>query len=100
MNRVVHLVTESYTTNRYGVMEKSQTMRKVFAEIGSVTGREWFEGGRNGLNPEFRVRVKQCEYKGEEILVYHGIFYTIYRTYLDGDMTELYVEKRKGNDGI
>lgn len=100
MNRpsVIYLVSESYSTDEYGVMTSTQTMRKVYADVQSVTRSEWFEGGRNGLNPEYRMRVHYSEYKGEEVLVYDGVFYTIYRTFMDHDITELYVEKRKGNE--
>ena len=100
MNRptVIYLVSETYSQDAYGVMTSTQTLRKVYADVQSVTGSEWFEGGRNGLNPEYRMRVFHSEYKGEEVLVYDGIYYTIYRTYMDDDVTELYVEKRKGNE--
>lgn len=100
MNRpsVIYLVNETYSQNQYGVQTTTQTIRKAYADVSSVTGREWFEGGRNGLNPQFRMRVFHSEYKGEKVLVYEGVFYTIYRTFMDGDVTELYVEKRKGNE--
>lgn len=100
MNRpsVIYLVSETFSQDQYGVMTATQKMRKTYADVQSVTGREWFEGGRNGLNPQFRMRVHMGEYRGEEILVYNGIYYTIYRTFMDGDVIELYVEKRKGNE--
>jgi hypothetical protein len=100
MNRpqIITLIGETFTRGADGVYKPVQTARSVIADVQSVTGSEWFEGGRNGLNPEFRMRVFNGEYKGETVLIYQGIAYTIYRTYLDSDIMELYVEKRKGNE--
>lgn len=100
MNRpsIIYLIEETYEADGYGVLVPSQTTRMVYADIQSVTGSEWFEGGRNGLNPEYRMRIHNAEYHGEEIVLYGSTYYTIYRTYMDNDILELYVEKRKGNE--
>ena len=95
----ISLVTESYVPNQYGVLVPTKEERRVFANVTSVTGTEWFEGGRNGLNPEFRMLIFAPEYNGENILQYNGEYYTIYRTYeTRTGIMELYVEKRKGNE--
>lgn len=101
MNKSVtaKLVKESYTQNAYGVLEKTTTKRKVFCKISSVSSQEWFEGGRNGLNPQYRFTMFASDYEDEKILEYNGVQYTIYRVYntsLDG--IELYTELRKGNE--
>lgn len=95
----IYLVAETHTMDDYGVHQPTETVRKVYANVTSVTGAEWFEGGRNGLNPEYRMRIFSYDYQNEEILEYNGARYAIYRTYLSGnDILELYVEKRKGNE--
>lgn len=94
----IYLVTESYAPDDFGVLVPTSEERKIFARVTSVTSAEWFEGGRNGLNPEFRMLIFAPEYDGESILKYNGQYYTIYRTYNTGTgVLELYVEKRKGN---
>ena len=101
MNRSeqINLVVEEYNQNDYGVMEKTTTARPVFADITSVTSQEWFEGGRNGLNPQFRFILFAYDYNGENIIEYKGNQYSVYRTYIrKNDLIELYVEKRKGNE--
>lgn len=99
LSRVAYLVTETYTLNEYGVMESTTQKSKVFVDVASVTSQEWFEGGRNGLNPQFRFSMFSHDYHGEQIIEYEGIQYTVYRTYLrKADVIELYVEKRKGNE--
>lgn len=95
----VKLISESYTQNLYGVYEKTMTSRSVYAKVESVSGREWFEGGRNGLNPQYRFTMFQFDYLGEKIIEYNSVQYTIYRTYIKGnDEVELYCELRKGNE--
>lgn len=96
---IAYLLADSYTQNDYGVMEKATTRKKVFVAVTSVTGAEWFEGGRNGLNPQFRFIVFSHDYNNEKVIEYNGTQYTIYRTFLRStDEIELYAELRKGNE--
>lgn len=79
-------------------MRKTETRRTVYCDVRSVTQSEWFEGGRNGLNPEYRFTMFAPEYHGEQICEFNGNRYTIYRTYLErNEMIELYVQKEQGN---
>lgn len=101
MNRssVAYLVTESFTQNQYGVMESSTTKHKVYVDVTSANQQEWFEGGRNGLNPQYRFTMFSFDYHNEKIIEYQGTQYTIYRTYYRStDEIELYVELKKGNE--
>lgn len=96
---VAYLVSESFAQNQYGVYEKQTTKRKVFVKVSSVSSNEWFEGGRNGLNPQYRFTMFQFDYLGEKIIEFNGVNYTIYRTFNKSvDEVELYVELKKGND--
>ena len=71
--------------------------RLVYANVTSVSSAEFFEGGRNGLNPEYRMIMFAPDYEGEEVVEYNGTRYTVYRTYQSrSDTIELYVELRKG----
>lgn len=94
--RMITLLRETYSQDAYGVTTKTTNGRGVIANIDSVTGSEWFEGGRIGLNPQFRMRIHVSEYHGEEMCIYNGVLYSIYRTFIKGDTVELYVEKKKG----
>lgn len=97
-SNVIYLVSETWTADQYGVMRAKQEERKVFCQVDSVTLSEWSEGGRIGLNPEYRMRMFSPEYQGERLLKYNGILYTIYRTYRGrNDTIDLYVERRHGN---
>lgn len=94
--RIITLISETYSQDAYGATVKTTTGRDVIADVQSVTGKEWFEGGRNGLNPQYRMRIHNSEYSGEEMCAYNGVVYSIYRTFMDNDILELYVEKKKG----
>lgn len=95
---VAYLVTESYSQDDTGVMQKVTEKRKVFVKVSSVSGQEWFEGGRNGLNPQLRFKVFSFDYLGESLIEYKDKLYSIYRTYYDTtDQLDLYAEFRKGN---
>lgn len=96
---IAYLIADTYTQNDYGVMEKQSTRKKVFVNTTSVTGTEWFEGGRNGLNPQYRFIMFSHDYNNEKVIEYNSIQYTIYRTFLRStDEIELYAELRKGNE--
>jgi hypothetical protein len=68
--------------------------------VGSITQSEFYEGGRNGLNPEYRFTVFFADYEDETIIEYKGKRYSVYRTYLPrNDRLELYVERKGGTNG-
>lgn len=95
---VAYLIAETYEKDQYGILQPTETKRKIYCNVSSVTMSEWFEGGRNGLNPELRLTMFSGDYNGEKLIEYNGIEYTIYRTYVTrNDSIELYVERRGGN---
>ena len=96
----IKLVAQTRTQDKYGVWRESRTERDVFAQVDNVTRAEFYEAGRNGLNPEFRMRVFFADYEGESELIYNGNRYAIYRTYQTRtDELELYVERKGGTNG-
>lgn len=96
-SRAIYLIKNDKQQNQYGVWVDNTTERKVFAEVTSVGQSEWFEGGRQGLNPQLRFRMFAYDYQGESLLKYNNTIYSIYRTYVDKDeIIELYTELKKG----
>lgn len=97
-SNICYLVAETRTQDACGIEQVVQTERQVFCNVSSVTQREWFEGGRIGLNPEYRMTMFAYDYAGEQLLKFNGIIYSIYRTYItDTDEIELYVQRKQGN---
>lgn len=101
MNDVIILVAETFSKNEYGVPVPIPLPREVFAEVKSVSRREFFEAGRNGLNPQLQFTVFAGDFNGETICRYNGDQYSIYRSYWipGSDYVELYVERKGGSNG-
>ena len=96
---VAYLVFEYYIQNEYGVRERTMTKRKVYVDVSSVSSTEWFEGSRNGLNPQYRFTMFNFDYHSEKIIEFNDIQYSIYRTFNKSvNEIELYTEFRKGNE--
>lgn len=99
-SELISLVKEVKTKDNLGVYHSESVRRDVFCNVSSISAKEFFEGGRTGLNPAYRMTVFFGDYEGEEILEYKGNTYSIYRTFQKGtDTLELYVERKGGTNG-
>ena len=99
-SEVITLVATTQARNEFGVWTDAQTTKDVFCQVNSVTRAEFFEGGRNGLNPQFRFTMFFGDYEGERTVIYKGNPYSVYRTYQGrNDTIELYVERKGGSNG-
>lgn len=96
-SNILTLIAQAYTPDEYGRQIPTETTRDVYCDVSSVSLSEWSEGGRNGLNPEYRFTMFEPDYQGEEICQFKGRRYMIYRTYhAKNDTIELYAERREG----
>lgn len=96
---VINLIAVTQTQDDYGVWRKSETARKVFCAVESVTRQEFYEGGRAGLNPQYRITMFFADYHGEQVVEYKGKRYGVYRTYhAKTDELEIYVERKGGTN--
>ena len=97
---VITLVKEVKTQDANGVWRMTKTERDVFCQVNSITRAEFFDAGRNGLNPEYSFTVFFGDYDGERTVKYKGNAYGVYRTYHGRtDTLELYVERKGGTNG-
>ena len=88
-SEVITLVSQTYTQDDIG--------QQVPCNVSSITMNEWYEAGRNGLQPQYKFTMFRYDYSGEQIAVYKEKKYSIYRTYVRADeMIELYVEEQVG----
>lgn len=98
---VIKLIGMTKTQDAYGVWRKTPTAKEVMCQVDSVSQTEFYEAGRNGLNPEYRFTMFYADYSGESVVEYKGNTYSVYRTYLrKTDIIELYVERKGGTNGI
>ena len=59
---VINLYADTITYDEYGVAKKTRTERSVFCKVDSVTRAEFFDAGRSGLNPEYRIFLRHHPY--------------------------------------
>lgn len=96
-SNVLTLIDITYTPDALGQLVPTESSRDVYCDVTSVSAREWFEGGRNGIAPMYRVNMFAYDYEDEEIVEFEGTRYGVYRTYRGSDDTiELYLERKAG----
>ncbi len=94
---VAFLISQIHSTDTLNQEISTESKRKVFCSITSVSASEWFEAGRNGLQAELRITMFAFDYHGEKIAEVNGQRYSIYRTFRSKpDEIELYLEKKAG----
>lgn len=97
---VITLISLTKSQDDYGVWREAEARHDVFCNVGSVTRAEFFDGGRNGLNPAYVFTMFFGDYNGERIVEYKGERFSIYRTYhARTDTIELYAERKGGTNG-
>lgn len=101
MDTIIELLSTRLERDAYGVDRKVVCSRQVYARVLSVARSEFFEAGRNGLNPMFKIIIFHGDYAGETMIRYEDQPYAVYRTYhVPGtDDLELYVERKGGTNG-
>lgn len=100
-SEIIKLISIPKVQNAVGVwVDGTPVKRKVYCAVNSVSRAEFYEAGRSGLNPEYRMTMFMGDYKGETLLEYKGLSYSVYRTFrAKTDIIELYVERKGGTNG-
>ena len=96
MTDVITLVTQTITTDKYGNEVATETEKTVFCEVDSISQTEFYAAANTELNPEYKFTIFFGDYEGEEVVVFNGARYSVYRTYRTGDNLELYAERKVG----
>lgn len=88
-----------YTTDTLGQRTGIETNTNVIAEVTDITQSEFLAAGQLGLKPSRRFRIWEDEYTGQRTLIFNGVRFSVYRSYLAKDgRVELYCEERAGED--
>lgn len=96
--RLIELVSVTYEADDIGQMVPTETYRKVFARLRSVSLNEWTNANQLGLSASYQAVMWDHEYRGEEIVQIEDRRYHVYRTYSTGDRIELYLEEMVGHE--
>ena len=96
---LIRLISQTKAQDENGVWRSRETARDVFCNVKSVTAKDFFEGGRNGLNPAYVFTMFFPEYSGETVVEYNGQRYAVYRVYRKStDTLELHVQRKGGTN--
>lgn len=96
-SNIINLISESYTKDEIGQYVTTETSRLVYCDVRSVSRAEWFDAGRNGMQPTYIFIMFAPDYHGEQIVEYSGKRYGVYRTYVGrNEKIEIYVEEKGG----
>lgn len=97
---VINLLEVVKTQDDYGRWIEATEKHQVFCQVMSISQSEFFDAGRNGLNPSFKFVIFFGDYNNEPMVEYKDETYTIYRTYhTKTDKLELYCERKGGTNG-
>lgn len=97
MDVIAFLIGYTVTLNDYKQEVKTETRSQIFAKKDSVSRSEFYNGGKAGLQPEFKLTTAIIDYNGELEVELDGVRYGVYRTYnVSADYIELYCEKKGG----
>ena len=93
----IYLVHEAREQNGIGEWVSTETLRKVYANVSSISASEYFSASQIGLNPEMRFTMFAPDYQGELAVEYNGIRFSVYRIYrATTDKMELYAQREAG----
>lgn len=96
-SNVLTLVSMIQKQDEVGNYIPEEVKRVVYCNVESVSRAEWYEAGRNGMNPQYKITVFAYDYENELVAEFEGVRYSIYRTYLkSNEDIELYLEKKAG----
>ena len=92
MNDVITLIQQNRSVDDYGDPVITETTRDVFAKLGSIGQKEFYQAHAVGLQPEIKfVLADYLDYDGEELVQHNGHRYRVLRTYRKGQELEITV---------
>lgn len=98
MVETIKLIDRSYDFSNILQESYTETEREIIGDVQSISQNEFYQAGRNGLNPQLKVVIYDFEWHGEKIVEVKGKRYSVYRTYsiMNTDHLELYLEEKGG----
>ena len=92
MTEILKLITVTKTVDDYGDPVAQETAREVFAKLGSIGQKEFYQAQAVGLQPELKfVLADYWDYNGESLVEHNGQRYRVLRTYRASQEMELTV---------
>ena len=96
MNDIVDLILDVFKDD-IGVKIKTGEIREtVYCTVKSIGSQEFDKASARGLKPQYCFEIFKFDYHGQSNLEYNNIPLRVYRTYIKGDLIELYTESGVG----
>lgn len=98
MDDIIQLIHRHFEDDDLAQQRPVEFIRCVWCRFESISRTEWRDAGVQGLKPELLAVMPTINYCGEIIAMYHGVRYSVYRTYrrIDTDEIELYLSREVG----
>lgn len=99
MNDVITLIKQTRGVDDYGDPSITETTRDVFAKLGSIGQKEFYQAHAVGLQPEIKfILADYLDYEGENLVQHDGQRYRVLRTYRKGQELEITVYREVNPD--
>lgn len=93
----ITLISQTYTQDSIGQPVATERRRQVPAEIHSASRAEFSQAGQLGISAAYTAIVLSGNYNGEQVCLFDGDRYAIYRTYeREDEQIELYLQREVG----
>lgn len=90
---VIDLIATTFETDAIGQQVATKTPRTIFANEFSVSAREYYDAGAQGMKAERQYQVHTVDYAGETLMAVDDVEYNIIRPERRGDWTRLTCER-------
>ena len=94
----IKLISVSRERNSNGYPVDTETATEVFADVKSVTRKEFYDALRAGVAPTIAFKMFTWDYAGQNYVEHIGKRYKVERSYIEGDMVELNCSEAKNYD--
>ena len=92
MSEVLTIIQQTRGVDDYGDPVITETTREVFAKLGSIGQKEFYQAHAVGLQPELKfILADYLDYDDEPMVEHNGQRYRVLRTYRKGQELELTV---------
>lgn len=92
MNEIITLIATQHGVDEYGDQVTTETSRRVFAKLGSIGQKEFYQAQAIGLQPELKfILADYLDYEDETLVEYNGRRYRVLRVYRAHQELELTV---------
>lgn len=94
---VIELLAVTITEDELGNQIEQEAARQVYANEFTISDRDFYTAGVQGLKPEKRFEIYRFDYQNEPKFKHNGIKYKIIRTETRGEKIRLTGEKVVGD---